>query len=136
MPLLIPAVSAERKWSKTDSGTILSSFFWGYTLTQVCYLITILLIRFHVNYFELKVFGGYLSDKIGGEKVILLSAIGWSMITFWMPNFISMWNLSIPFIVTIRIINGACQGVHFPSMISITSQVGICLHLLDELIAT
>lgn len=35
MPLLIPAVAAEQKWSKTDSGTVLSSFFWGYTLTQV-----------------------------------------------------------------------------------------------------
>lgn len=35
MPLLVPAVAAEMKWSKTDSGTVLSSFFWGYTLTQV-----------------------------------------------------------------------------------------------------
>lgn len=35
MPLLVPSVAAELKWSKTDSGTVLSSFFWGYTLTQV-----------------------------------------------------------------------------------------------------
>lgn len=34
MPLLVPAVAGEQKWSKTDSGTVLSSFFWGYTLTQ------------------------------------------------------------------------------------------------------
>lgn len=106
MPLLVPAVSAERKWSKTDSGTVLSSFFWGYTLTQVL--------------------GGYLSDKLGGERVIFLAAIGWSLITFWMPNIIliapKMTTLSIPFIVVIRIINGAFQGLHFPSMISVTSQ--------------
>lgn len=106
MPLLVPAVAAERKWSKTDSGTVLSSFFWGYTLTQVL--------------------GGYLSDKFGGERVIFLAAIGWSLITFAMPSIIliapSVWNLSIPFIVVVRIINGACQGVHFPSMISVTSQ--------------
>lgn len=38
MPLLVPAVATELKWSKTDSGTVLSSFFWGYTLTQVCSL--------------------------------------------------------------------------------------------------
>lgn len=38
MPLLVPAVAAEQKWSKTDSGTVLSSFFWGYTLTQVGFL--------------------------------------------------------------------------------------------------
>lgn len=106
MPLLVPAVASERKWSKTDSGTVLSSFFWGYTLTQVL--------------------GGYLSDKFGGQKVILLSAIGWSLITFWMPNIITsasyLSSYSIPFIVAVRIANGACQGVHFPSMISITSQ--------------
>lgn len=35
MPLLVPSVAAELKWTKTDSGTVLSSFFWGYTLTQV-----------------------------------------------------------------------------------------------------
>lgn len=107
MPLLVPTVAAERKWSKTDSGTVLSSFFWGYTLTQVL--------------------GGYLSDKLGGERVIFLAAVGWSLITFWMPNIIliapTMWSFSIPFIVVVRIINGACQGVHFPSMISVTSQV-------------
>ncbi|XP_058452698.1 voltage-gated purine nucleotide uniporter SLC17A9 [Malaya genurostris] len=106
MPLLVPAVASERKWSKTDSGTVLSSFFWGYTLTQVL--------------------GGYLSDKFGGQRVILLAAIGWSLITFWMPNIITsasyLSSYSIPFIVSVRIVNGACQGIHFPSMISITSQ--------------
>ncbi|XP_075152256.1 voltage-gated purine nucleotide uniporter SLC17A9-like [Haematobia irritans] len=106
MPLLVPAVAAEMKWSKTDSGTVLSSFFWGYTLTQVV--------------------GGYFSDRFGGQRVILFAAIGWSFITFLMPNII-WWapnakSYAIPFIVTIRIINGAFQGVHFPSMISLTSQ--------------
>uniref|UniRef100_A0A1A9WKN6 Major facilitator superfamily (MFS) profile domain-containing protein n=1 Tax=Glossina brevipalpis TaxID=37001 RepID=A0A1A9WKN6_9MUSC len=107
MPLLVPAVAAEAKWSKTDSGTVLSSFFWGYTLTQV-------------------VVGGYFSDRFGGQRVILFAAIGWSLLTFLMPNII--WqapffkSYAIPFIVTIRIINGAFQGVHFPSMISLTSQ--------------
>lgn len=43
-----------------------------------------------------------------------------------MPNILlaapKSWTYSIPFIVFIRILNGACQGVHFPSMISLTSQ--------------
>lgn len=43
-----------------------------------------------------------------------------------MPDILLMapksWTYSIPFIVTVRILNGACQGVHFPSMISLTSQ--------------
>lgn len=107
MPLLLPAVANELRWSKTESGTVLSSFFWGYTVTQV--------------------FGGYFSDQIGGQRVIFVAAIIWSLITFWMPELLLMtshqWTYSIPFIVLIRIIHGASQGVHFPSMISITSQV-------------
>uniref|UniRef100_T1GFU5 Major facilitator superfamily (MFS) profile domain-containing protein n=1 Tax=Megaselia scalaris TaxID=36166 RepID=T1GFU5_MEGSC len=92
MPLLIPAVAKEQKWSKTDC-----------------------------------VIGGYVSDRFGGQKVILLAALGWSLITFWMPSIIYAGpkyfkNNSISFIVTIRILNGAFQGVHFPSMISLTSQ--------------
>lgn len=64
---------------------------------------------------------------MGGQRVIFVSAIGWSLITFWMPELLSMtprsWYYSIPFIVTVRILNGALQGVHFPSMSSITSHV-------------
>lgn len=64
---------------------------------------------------------------MGGQRVIFLAAIGWSLITFWMPELLVLtprqWYYTIPFIVTIRILMGALQGVHFPSMISITSQV-------------
>lgn len=108
MPLLVPAVAAEKRWSKTDSGTVLSSFFWGYTLTQVL--------------------GGYFSDRYGGQRVILYAAMGWSAITFLMPTIIDVAALkathswSIPLIVLVRITNGACQGVHFPAMMSVVSQ--------------
>ncbi|XP_070171163.1 voltage-gated purine nucleotide uniporter SLC17A9 isoform X5 [Polyergus mexicanus] len=44
IPLLTPIISKEKHWSKPESGIILSSFFWGYTLTQVI--------------------SGYISDKI------------------------------------------------------------------------
>lgn len=105
VPLLIPSISMERNWSKTDSGTVLSSFFWGYTLTQVL--------------------GGYWSDRIGGQKVMMTAAIGWSLFTFWMPQFICFFSnqaLSVNFVVLIRILHGAFQGVHFPSMSSLTCQ--------------
>lgn len=105
VPLLVPAIALERNWSKTNSGTVLSSFFWGYTLTQVM--------------------GGYLSDRIGGHKVILTAAVGWSLFTFWMPQIIRLFaaqETSVNFIVTMRILHGAFQGVHFPSMSSLTSQ--------------
>lgn len=79
------------------------------------------------NYgYSLQVLGGYFSDKFGGQRVIYFAAIIWSLITLMMPDILLMapksWTYAIPFIVTVRIVNGACQGVHFPSMISLTSQ--------------
>lgn len=106
MPLLIPSVAAEKGWSKTDSGTILSSFFWGYTLTQVL--------------------GGYFSDKYGGQRVIYSAAVLWAVITFLMPELMAFpgkgdpWNIT--FVVLVRILNGSAQGVHFPAMMSVVSQ--------------
>lgn len=54
-----------------------------------------------------------------------------------MPNILlaapKSWNYSMPFIVTVRIFNGALQGVHFPSMISLTSQVSIVVFEANEL---
>ncbi|KAH0952009.1 hypothetical protein HN011_005900 [Eciton burchellii] len=105
VPLLMPTISKEKQWSKADSGVILSSFFWGYTLTQVA--------------------SGYISDRIGGQKVLYISALGWSVTTFLMPEIIKFFSeneTSILMIAAIRMINGAFQGMHFPSMISLISQ--------------
>ncbi|XP_012527209.1 solute carrier family 17 member 9 isoform X2 [Monomorium pharaonis] len=105
VPLLIPIVSQERNWSKSDSGIILSSFFWGYTLTQVA--------------------SGYISDKIGGQRVLWISALGWSATTFFMPEIIEFFSedgTSVLLVAVVRMINGAFQGMHFPSMISLISQ--------------
>ncbi|XP_014232854.1 solute carrier family 17 member 9 [Trichogramma pretiosum] len=104
VPLLVPVIGKERGWSKTDSGMILSSFFWGYTLTQVL--------------------GGYLSDRLGGQRILTVAAIGWGLSTLFLPEIIDNFSdyYSIQFIVLARMINGAFQGVHFPSMISLTSQ--------------
>ncbi|XP_071570442.1 voltage-gated purine nucleotide uniporter SLC17A9-like isoform X2 [Temnothorax nylanderi] len=93
VPLLIPVVSQEKNWSKSDSGIILSSFFWGYTLTQVA--------------------SGYISDKIGGQRVLWISALGWSATTFLMPEIIEFFSgdgTSVLLVAAMRMINGAFQG--------------------------
>lgn len=90
---MIPIISKEKQWLKPDSGVILSSFFWGYTLTQVA--------------------SGYISDKIGGQKVLWISALGWSMTTYFMPEiieFFSKSDTSVLLVATVRTINGAFQG--------------------------
>lgn len=106
MPLVIPTIGSEKKWSKSNSGTILSSFFWGYTISQIP--------------------SGYLSDKYGGERVIFIASIFWSILTIAMPNIIEISSLlpsfSLAFIVVVRVLQGAVQGLHFPSMVSVTSQ--------------
>ncbi|XP_015431536.1 PREDICTED: solute carrier family 17 member 9 [Dufourea novaeangliae] len=105
VPLLMPIISKEKQWSTTDSGIILSSFFWGYTLTQVA--------------------SGYISDRIGGQKVLWVSALGWSITTYFMPEiieFFSKSDTSVFLVAIVRTINGAFQGMHFPSMISLISQ--------------
>lgn len=131
MPLLLPAIATDLRWSKTESGTVLSSFFWGYTITQVSWTELSAFGHFWSSnsnrLSSFQVLGGYFSDRIGGQRVIFLAALGWSSITFYMPELITMlpraWPHTIQFIVFIRILNGACQGVHFPSMISLTTQV-------------
>lgn len=106
MPLLMPKVASEKHYSKSDCGTILSSFFWGYCLTQII--------------------GGVLSDKLGGQRIIFISSIFWSITTVSMPTFFELSSYfpsySLAIIVFIRVLNGAMQGVYFPSMMSITSQ--------------
>ncbi|XP_066597139.1 voltage-gated purine nucleotide uniporter SLC17A9 isoform X2 [Prorops nasuta] len=106
IPLLMPVISKEKHWSKTDSGIILSSFFWGYTLTQVI--------------------SGYISDKIGGQKVLLFSALGWSTTAFFMTKIIESFSKdssSVFLIGTARVVNGAFQGMHFPRTI-LTGSLG------------
>ncbi|XP_014204480.1 solute carrier family 17 member 9 [Copidosoma floridanum] len=101
VPLLVPTIGKEKKWTKTDSGTILSSFFWGYTTTQVL--------------------SGYVSDRIGGQRIMCIAAIGWAASTFFLPDVIRYFNGN-GMVTFTRVINGAFQGMHFPSMISLTSQ--------------
>ncbi|KAK2194165.1 hypothetical protein NP493_2g17004 [Ridgeia piscesae] len=105
MPLCVVAVSQELQWDKTQSGTVLSAFFWGYTLTQIL--------------------GGYFSDKIGGDIVLMLAAVGWSVITFWTPMLVTLFEDKHTVLVAFtlsRVLLGCCQGVHFPGISSLMSK--------------
>ncbi|XP_064490218.1 voltage-gated purine nucleotide uniporter SLC17A9-like isoform X2 [Ornithodoros turicata] len=96
MPITVTQISTQLDWKKTTAGTVLSCFFWGYALTQVL--------------------GGYLGDRYGGAKVMLGAALGWSLLTFYTPEFTrtNIWALLLS-----RILLGAFQGLHFPAMSSV-----------------
>lgn len=105
MPLLIPSIASEKKLTRIDSGCILSSFFWGYCLSQIA--------------------GGYVSNKFTGQRVMLTSSIIWSIITISMANIIELSSLfpkfSLAIIILARVLNGFFQGIYFPSMLSMIS---------------
>jgi ACS family sodium-dependent inorganic phosphate cotransporter-like MFS transporter 9 len=105
MPLVAPAIASGLTWSKTEVGTVLSAFFWGYTLTQIL--------------------GGYLSDRFGAERVLLGAGLGWGLLTFWFHQIVYLvqdHDLAMNLIVFSRVLLGAFQGIHFPAVASITSR--------------
>ncbi|XP_026942567.1 voltage-gated purine nucleotide uniporter SLC17A9 isoform X2 [Sagmatias obliquidens] len=102
MPVCAAAMSQDFGWNKKEAGVVLSSFFWGYCLTQVV--------------------GGHLGDRIGGEKVILLSASAWGLITAATPLLSRLSSAHLAFMTFSRILTGLLQGVYFPALTSLLSQ--------------
>ncbi|XP_076786501.1 voltage-gated purine nucleotide uniporter SLC17A9 isoform X2 [Arvicanthis niloticus] len=102
MPVCTVAMSQDFGWNKKEAGIVLSSFFWGYCLTQVV--------------------GGHLGDRIGGEKVILLSASAWGFITVTTPLLAHLGSGHLAFMTFSRILTGLLQGVYFPALTSLLSQ--------------
>lgn len=102
MPVCTVAMSQDFGWNKKEAGIVLSSFFWGYCLTQVV--------------------GGHLGDRIGGEKVILLSASAWGFITVTTPLLAHLGSGHLAFLTFSRILTGLLQGVYFPALTSLLSQ--------------
>ncbi len=80
-------------WLCCFQGSVLSAFFWGYTLTQVL--------------------GGYLSDRYGAQRVLLLAGIGWALLTFSTPVIIYTFvdsSFLLYIVVFSRILVGSFQG--------------------------
>ncbi|NXQ96289.1 S17A9 protein, partial [Sagittarius serpentarius] len=102
VPICAVALSTHFDWDKKQSGIVLSSFFWGYCLTQII--------------------GGHISDQIGGEKVLLLSASAWGFLTVLTPLLTHATSAHLVFMTSSRFLMGLLQGVYFPSLASLLSQ--------------
>ncbi|XP_026902386.1 solute carrier family 17 member 9 isoform X2 [Acinonyx jubatus] len=102
VPVCAVSMSQDFGWNKKEAGIVLSSFFWGYCLTQVV--------------------GGHLGDRIGGEKVILLSASAWGFITAATPLLARLSSAHLVLMTFSRILTGLLQGVYFPALTSLLSQ--------------
>ncbi|XP_039720849.1 voltage-gated purine nucleotide uniporter SLC17A9 [Pteropus medius] len=90
MPVCAVSMSQDFGWNKKEAGIALSSFFWGYCLTQVA--------------------GGHLGDRVGGEKIILLSATAWGVITTATPLLTHLGGAHLVFMTFSRILTGLLQG--------------------------
>ncbi|VDL74759.1 unnamed protein product [Nippostrongylus brasiliensis] len=105
LPICAAAVAKEYHWNKTDSGTVLSCFFWGYALTQL-------------------VAGGF-ADTFGGENILPISSLAWIVLTFFTPQLFDFayWS-GMPLLVLLltRILTGIGQAFHIPSMASMVSR--------------
>uniref|UniRef100_A0AAR2LSA3 Voltage-gated purine nucleotide uniporter SLC17A9 n=1 Tax=Pygocentrus nattereri TaxID=42514 RepID=A0AAR2LSA3_PYGNA len=102
MPICAVSMAERFGWSKRESGMVLGSFFWGYCFTQVL--------------------GGYVSDRVGGEKVMLLSAAAWGAMTAFTPILAHFGSQPIVSMTISRFLMGLLQGVHYPSLASLCSQ--------------
>ncbi|KAM5134949.1 voltage-gated purine nucleotide uniporter SLC17A9 [Mantella aurantiaca] len=99
LPICAVSMSEQFGWNKKQTGLALSSFFWGYCLTQVA--------------------GGHLSDKVGGERVLLVSALLWGLITVITPLAARATSASLYLVSFLRFLMGLLQGVHFPALSSV-----------------
>ena len=88
-------ISKEFNYDKTQMATLLSSFFYGYPLTQIP--------------------GGYISDRIGGDLVIFYAGIFWGITTFLLP-YVSILSDNkyyiLAYITIFRCVTGGFQGIY------------------------
>ncbi|KAM9785544.1 voltage-gated purine nucleotide uniporter SLC17A9-like [Neosynchiropus ocellatus] len=102
MPICAVSMATAFHWSKIDTGLVLGGFFWGYCFTQIL--------------------GGHASDRVGGERVLVLSAASWSTVTMATPLLSRLSSHSVLLMTLARFLMGLLQGVFFPSLASLCSQ--------------
>ncbi|XP_014342669.1 sialin [Latimeria chalumnae] len=80
-------------WSSKTQGIILSSFFYGYIITQVP--------------------GGYLAGRFGGKLLLGIGILCTAILTLLTPLAA---DLGVPYLITLRALEGFGEGVTFPAM--------------------
>ncbi|XP_054738585.1 putative inorganic phosphate cotransporter isoform X1 [Anastrepha obliqua] len=90
----------EFDWNETTKSLLLSSFFWGYIITQVP--------------------GGALARKFGGKITLLCGVLACSLLAILTPIFaqIGDWKL----VCALRVAQGLTQGMVFPSTHTLLSK--------------
>ncbi|CAL1281277.1 unnamed protein product [Larinioides sclopetarius] len=86
-------------WDSVTQNHIIGAFFYGYFITVII--------------------GGYLAEKFGAHKLFGAGIFMTSILTLLTPITVQ-WGL-IPFII-LRVLEGLCEGVTFPSMASVESR--------------
>ena len=105
MPVCATAMAQEFGWNKADLGVAMGTFFWGYVTTQVI--------------------GGYMADKVGGDKILCLSVSVWGILTLLTPHIAHIhfdFMSALGVLTLIRVLLGISQGVHYPSMMSLIAK--------------
>ncbi|XP_066582739.1 sialin [Prorops nasuta] len=81
----------EFNWDSKTQGLVLSSFFYGYLSTQLL--------------------GGWLAARIGGKRVFGIGIAATALFTIITPP---LARASVYILITLRIIEGICEGVTYP----------------------
>ena len=105
MPVCASQISKQFGWNKENLGAVMGSFFWGYLTTQII--------------------GGYMADRIGGDKVLWMSGLAWSGLIFVTPYIANLYTSktqSVVLLAITRVLLGVFQGVHYPSMMSLLAK--------------
>uniref|UniRef100_UPI00398E7E76 solute carrier family 17 member 9b n=1 Tax=Pristiophorus japonicus TaxID=55135 RepID=UPI00398E7E76 len=101
LPICVAAMAEQFEWDKKQSGIVLGSFFWGYCLTQIL--------------------GGYISDRLGGDKILLLSTAAWGSVITLTPLIAYCSSAPLVVLTISRFLMGLLQGVYYPSLASLLS---------------
>ncbi|XP_022816205.1 vesicular glutamate transporter 1 isoform X1 [Spodoptera litura] len=93
--VLIP----EFDWSSQTKGLVLSSFFYGYLITQLP--------------------GGWLAAKIGGNRVFAIGIGATSLLTLFTPP---LAHTSTGLLIAVRVVEGFFEGVTYPCIHAVWSR--------------